>query len=287
MIDVFAFIADNKALFSGIFIGCATIIGVTLNIFYNRLIDSRLKKEKTASTASALAAELLYNSYSLRQLYLEIYTQKAKKPKVTEYKHIDLQVYQELLTQIGELGSSLTFMVVDSYGDIKKVKGRMELLSEDGFMAKDKETILKDIKLALVKTLSCSIAMYLYSDYMNGRQWLKQITEQRVIRIERTLEGFCKFAEKAQIEMNFIPSEEQNDLEFRKRFQNKDDREKIKSLFLSVRSLLESIPKYNAWRAQLSIRALSYKIQNTLVVFLDMEPNEYDVLSDQEYSKFL
>ena len=119
--DFLTLLNENKTVLGGIFIGCATITGVTLNIFYSKLLDARLKKEKTASTASALAAELLYNSYSLRQLYLEIYTQKAKKPKVTEYRHIDWQVYEELLLQVGDLGSSLTFMVVDAYGDIKKV----------------------------------------------------------------------------------------------------------------------------------------------------------------------
>ena len=269
------------------FIGCATITGVTLNIVYSKIIDARLKREKTGSTASALAAELLYNSYSLRQLYLEIYKQSAKKPKVTEYKHIDLQVYEELLSNIGDLGSSLSFMVVDAYGDIKKVKGRMEILSDDGVMNKAKDAVLVDIKLALVKTLSCSIALYLYSDYMNGRKWIEKIRDQRVIRIERTLEGFCRFVEKTESELGFITSKEESDLEFRKRFQDKNNRRSIKELFASVQSVLSNFSHYNIWHAQLSIRALAYKIQNKLILFLDIEPNEYDILSEQEYEKFL
>ena len=285
--DFITLLSENKTVLGGIFIGCATITGVTLNIFYSKIIDSRLKKEKTASTASALAAELLYNSYSLRQLYLEIAKQTAKKPKVTEYKHIDLQVYQELLINIGELGSSLTFMVVDAYGDIKKVQGRMEVLSDEGVMNKDKKSILKDIKLALVKTLSCSIAMYLYSDYMNGRKWIAKIRDQRVIRIERTLEGFCRFVEKTEYDIDFITSKEEGDLEFRKRFQGKEERRNIKELFASVQNVLNKFSRYNLWQAQLSIRALSYKIQNRLVMFLGIEPDEYDVLSEQEYEKFL
>ena len=280
-------LSENTTVLGGIFIGCATITGVTLNIFYSKLLDSRLKKEKTASTASALAAELLYNSYSLRQLYLEIYKQTAKKPKVTEYRHIDLQVYQELLNNIGDLGSALSYMVVDAYGDIKKVKGRMEVLSDEGVMNRDKATVLRDIKLAIVKTMSCSIAMYIYSDYMNGRRWIEKIRDQRVIRIERTVEGFCRFVIKTESDIDFITSKEEGDLEFRKRFQDKEERKSIKELFISVKGVLKNFSKYNLWQAQLSIRALTYKIQNTLIIFLDIEPNEYDVLSEQEYEKFL
>lgn len=285
--DILQLLAENKTVLGGIFIGSATITGVALNIIYNKTIDRGLKREKTASTASALAAELLYNSYSLRQLYLEIYLQTAKKPTVTEYRHIDTQVYQEMLVHIGELGSSLSFMIVDSYGYIKKVKGRMELLSDEGVFTQDKDRMLKDIKLALVKTLACSLAMYLYSDYMNGRSWIKQIREQRIIRIERTLEGFCKFVEKTESEMDFITSKEQSGLEFRKRFQDKEYRKSIKELFVSVHNVLQRLPGQNIWRAQLAVRALSYKIQNTLIVFLDMEPDEYDVMSEQEYNKML
>lgn len=285
--DFLTLLGENKTALGGLFIGCATITGVTLNIVYSKLLDGRLKKEKTSSTASALAAELLYNSYSLRQLYLEIYKQTAKKPKVTEYRHIDLQVYQELLTNIGDLGSSLSYMVVDAYGDIKKVKGRMEILSDEGVMNRDKATVLRDIKLAIVKTMSCSIAMYIYSDYMNGRRWIEKIRDQRVIRIERTVEGFCRFVIKTESGIDFITSKEEGDLEFRKRFQDKDDRKSIKELFLNVESVLKNLSKYSLWQAQLSIRALTYKIQNTLIMFLDIDPDEYDVLSEQEYEKFL
>lgn len=286
--DPLTLVSEYKAILGGAVIGSATITGVVLNVLHNKRIDARIKKERTASTASAIASELLYNSHNLRHLYLELYTQKAKKPKLTEYKHIDMQVYQEFLTQIGELGSSLTFMVVDAYGDIKKMKGRMELLSEESTLQKsDKDAILTDIKFALVKTLSCSLVMYVYADYMNGETWVKQIREQRIIRIERTIENFCKFVEQTEMEMDFITTEEEGGLEFRKRFKNKEARKNIKELFLTVHEVLGNLPKYNIWKAQLSLRALSYKMQNTLTYFLDVKPDEYDLLSEQEYNKLL
>ena len=129
--------------------------------------------------------------------------------------------------------------------------------------------------------------MYLYSDYMNGRKWIAKIRDQRVIRIERTLEGFCRFVEKTEYDIDFITSKEEGDLEFRKRFQGKEERRNIKELFASVQNVLNKFSRYNLWQAQLSIRALSYKIQNRLVMFLGIEPDEYDVLSEQEYEKFL
>jgi hypothetical protein len=286
--DVLTFVNEYKAVLGGVVIGSATITGVLLNVLHNKRLDTALKKERTASTASAVASELLYNSYTLRHLYLELSGQKKRKPELTEYKHIDMQVYQKLLSRVGEFGSVLTFMVVDAYGDIKRIKGRVEILSERDLLHDNrKDAFLNDIKFALVKALSCSLVMYIYADYMNGRKWMQKIREQRVIRIERTLESFCKFVEQTESDMDFISTEEEGGLEFRKRFKNLEDRKNVKELFAVIHRVLDNIQKNNQWNAQLSCRALSYKMQNTLTCLLDTEPDEYDILSEQEYNKFL
>lgn len=286
--DISFFLSENKAILSGVFIGLATITGVTLNIIYSKLIEGRSKKEKNASTASALAAELLYNSYHLRELYLDIYKNKAQSYRAKEYTHIDVQVYQELLIQIGDLGSAITFMVVDTYGDIKKMKAHMDVFAEEKRINKENlNTILNDIEMALVKTLSCSLTLYMYSDYMTGKKWMNSIRDSRAIRIERTLDGFCKFIDEIDGNIDFITKDEQDDLEFRKRFKNKENRANMKKLFLSIQSIFQVLPNQSEWRAQLTLRAFSYIVQNTLVQFLNVKIDEYDILSEQEYSRFL
>jgi hypothetical protein len=135
--------------------------------------------------------------------------------------------------------------------------------------------------------MSCALTLYLYADYMTGKEWSKLIKEQRIIRIERTLTGFCKFIEKIDAEMQFIDMSEAEDLEFRKRFGDKQNRADIKQLFITIHDALEELPNQPQWRAQLTLRALSYKIQNTLTSFLNIEADEYDILSEQEYGQFL
>lgn len=285
--DIFSLLNDNRLL-SGLFIGGATIAGVTLNIIYNKAIEGRSKKDKNGSTASALAAELLYNSYHLRDLYLEIYKNKAKGYRPKNYKHIDIQVYQELLINIGDLGSAITFIVVDTYGGIKKMKANIDVFAEEKNRNKaDLDVILDDIEMALVKTLSCSLTLYMYSDYMTGRKWMRSIRESRIIRIERTLNGFCQFIEKINGNIDFISLDEQEGLEFRKRFKNQENRQNMKKLFLAVQYVFSALPGQSEWRAQLTLRAFSYVVQNTLIRFLNVEIDEYDLMSEQEYSRFL
>ncbi|MEZ5918463.1 MAG: hypothetical protein R3D66_00555 [Alphaproteobacteria bacterium] len=192
------------------------------------------------------------------------------------------------MNDIGELGSSLTFMVVDVYGDIKKVKGRMEVLAEDGSVRQNQEFILSTIQHALVKSLARSLIMFLYADYLTGPKFMKSIKDQRIIRIERTLDGFCRFVEKIDGQMDFIGADEQSDIEFRHRFSDTADREEIKFLFESVHTVLGTIQSGQPlWRVQLSLRALSYKLQNTLSRLMNIEPDEYDVMSEQEYERFI
>ncbi len=286
--DIVTFFSQNTAVLSGIFIGLATITGVSLNIVYNKIIEQRTKKERNSSTASALAAELLCNSYHLRDLYLQIYKRPKNACRMKEYTHIDMQVYQELLVQIGDLGSAITFMVVDTYGDIKKMRSHMDAYDNIDLNDADTyQTFLDDIQMALVKALSCSMVLYLYADYMTGRKWLESIRESRIIRIERTISDYCKFMEKTDESLGFIDSDEQENLEFRRRFKNKEDRKSIKVLFATVRSVLGVISKQPEWRTQLTLRALSYTVQNTLIGFSTIEIDEYDLLSEQEYKKFL
>jgi hypothetical protein len=269
-------------------IATATITGVVLNILYKRKVEHWLKREKSASVASAIASELLYNSHNLTDIYLEIQHQNTKKYRFHEYKHIETQVYQELLNDIGELGSSLTFMVVDVYGDIKKVKSRMAVLAEDGHVQQNRDFILSTIQHALVKSLARSLIMFLYADYLTGPKFMKSIQDQRLIRIERTLDGFCQFVEKIDGQMDFIGADEQSDIEFRQRFSDTADRQEIKSLFESVHTVLNTIQSGQPlWRVQLSLRALSYKFQNTLSRLMNIEPDEYDVMSEQEYERFI
>ncbi len=285
--DILTFITEYKAVLSGTVIGAATITGVSLNILYNKTLDKQFKREKNASTASAIAAEILCNSDHLRDLYMEIEKYQSEKSDISEHKHLDTQVYQELLSQIGELGSAITFMVVDTYGDIKKRKGRIEDFTAKNEILQRKEDILNNIQKTLAKTLAASLTLYIYSDYMSGRKWMRHIKEQRILRIERSLDDFCTFLEKSDNSLEFVGLNEKEDLEFRKRFTNKADRKNIKELFIFIRETLDQLPNQPAWRAQLILRGLSYKIQNTLSHLSDINTDEYDLMSEQGYTRFL
>lgn len=285
--DIWNLLNDYKAVLSGTVIGTATVTGAALNILYNRKINRRLQQEKTASTTSALAAELFCNSNYLKTLYLELYMLKSQKGQVHEYRFIDTKAYDELLPSIGDLGSAITFMVVDSYSSLKKAKLQTELYAEEKALHTHKNELMFDIQATLAKTLSTSVSLYLYSDYLTGPEWMKQIAIQRIIRTKRSFESFFKFIEKIDEEMEFVSSEEDSDLQFRKRFKRKADQKKIKELFDSIRDIIEKLPNQPNWRAQFMCRGIAYKIQNTLTQFLEIGADEYDILSEQEYSRFL
>ena len=285
--DIWSFLNDYKAVISGTVIGTATITGATLNILYSKNIEKRLKHEKTASTTSALAADLLCNSGHLKELYLELYNLKSSKGDVSAYKYIDTKVYEELLPNIGDLGSAITFMVVDSYSFLRKAQTKSEILEVEQAIYKHKAALMTDIQQLLAKTISASVALYLYSDYLTGREWMKRIADQRVIRTKRSLEDFCKFIEKIDEQMEFISSEEEEGLEFRKRFARKADRNSIKELLAAIREVIAKLPNQPNWRAQFMCRGIAYKTQNTLTSFLEIGSNEYDILSEREYTRFL
>jgi len=285
--DILPFITEYKAVLSGTVIGAATITGVSLNILYNKTLDKQFKREKNASTASAIAAEILCNSNHLRDLHMEVENYQSENSDISEHKHLDTQVYQELLSQIGELGSAITFMVVDTYDDIKKRKGRIEGFTAKNEILQRKEDILNNIQKTLAKTLAASLTLYIYSDYMSGRKWMKHVKEQRILRIERSLDDFCTFLEQSNNSLEFVGLNQQEDLEFRKRFTNKADRKNIKELFIFIRETLDQLPSQPTWRAQLILRGLSYKIQNTLSHLSDIATDEYDLMSEQGYTRFL
>jgi len=282
----FEFFDQNKAFFSGLSIALATIIAVLINYRYSRKLDKSQKNEKIASFATAIASELIDNTDNLINLYLEMTSDKPNTKRIGEYHNFQKYAYETIFTQIGNMGSDLSFMIVDVYGDLNKLSARVEYADKNMLAGHDEE-FMSFIQAILAKALTTSIVIFMYADYLQGPEYCKEVKNQRKYWIERNLYAFCKYAAEADEDLDFVAEEEQESLDFVKRFPNKEDRIQIRNLMNTVDSALANIIQLSHWRAQLAFKALAYKIQNTLTHFLQFEIDPYQEQLEQEMSKYL
>ncbi len=282
--NFFEFFENYKAFVGAFSIAMATVIAVIINLNHSRRTEHRLKKEKNATFSSAIAAELLDNAHNLMELHLEIARKGAKLQRINQFKSFNFEVYKNVLTEIGRLGPALSFMVVDIYGDLQKINKYLEFTPEKDLKA-DKHEILHDIQIVLSKTLTGSAVMSFYADYMLGAKWMNSVTNQRILWLENTFDSFCQYVDTAEQAHDFYRFDE--NVDFTQRLQNKTHQAKARELFVSVEKILRMIPKKRAWRVQLVLRAFSYKMQRTLLDFLDLETPLYIIKSEKEYREFL
>ncbi len=279
---------EYKTVLGGVFIGVATIVGVVMNAAYTRRVERQAKREDNASFSSAIASELIDNADNLMDLYFQISCpQKTQKSlKITGYKQFNTLAYESLLEHIGKLGPTLSFMVVDVYGDVMKIKTRLNTLTDDEIYG-CKDELQPDIQDVLVKAVTGSVMLYLYADYMSGRKWMDAIKPQRLLWIEKTLDMFFDYVGKTDTDLDFISQEDDHDVTFLKRFKDPDKRLYIKDFFKTINHTHDRLHHAEAWQAQILLRSLSYKLHNMLTMFLDHSPPEYYILSERSYDEIV
>lgn len=283
---LFDLFVEYKTVLGGIFIGCATITGVSLNIAFSRRLQRQTERENYASFSSALASELTDNADNLIDLYFQISHPSSKSSRITGYKQFNTLAYEELLQEIGRLGPVLSFMVVDVYGEILKHKALFQAMSNDEII-ENRDELLPDIQVLLVKAITSSIVMYLYADYMSGHKWLYAIRPQRFLWVEKTLDTFFHYVGKTDCDLEFILQEDDQDVPFLKRFKAPEKRKRIKHFFAALETVFDQFHRVDSWQAQIILRGLSYETHNMLTEFLDLSPDEYYVLSEKSYAEII
>ncbi|MGH1398383.1 MAG: hypothetical protein ACRBCT_04130 [Alphaproteobacteria bacterium] len=284
--DFTGFLHEYKTVLGGLSIAIATVTAVYFNYLAMRKAERRQKAEGTASFAAAIASELSDNADNLTDLYFEIESVKLNPRKIALYQNFQTRVYEALLSSIGDLGAALSYMVVDVYGDLSKLSTWLEL-AKNSELQSEQDELLHDIKCILSKTLTTAIVILLYSDRLNGRSYVREVHEKRIIWVERMLDKFCTYVSETGDEVEFIGEGDNPDVEFSKRFPRKEDREKIKYLISVIRRAVNEANKRKIWRAPLVYRALSYEIHEVLKYFLNIERNIYDVNLQEEYKDYL
>lgn len=282
--DWIDFLDSYKTVLGGFSIAIATVIAVIMNMHHNTKAALEKRREKSASLASALASELIDNSHVLMDFYFQIEEAKEQKKSVIYYNQINSITYEKLLEQIGELGSDLSFMIVDVYGDIRRLKKRLDVMEENDLLKKGEE-LIPEIQELLVKAMTSSIVMYFYADYMSGKKWMETIMPMRLLWLERALDEFFSYVGRANFDIDI--AEENKKQDFLKRIKDKKKRELIKNLFYTTRNTMNKLYGEKHWRAQLTLSALSYRLKNTFTLFLDGKPSDYDRLSELQYQDFL
>jgi len=286
LFDLQSFLNEYKTMLGGLSIAIATIIAVYFNYLAARKNERRLKHENTASFAAAIASELADNADNLTDLYFEIENKKLNERKIAVYQDFHTKVYEALLAQIGDLGSALSYMVVDVYGDLSKMSLRLEQAKSSDIQSEQDE-LQHDIKRILSKALTTSIVILLYSDRLNGRSYAKEIHQKRVIWVERLLDKFCTYVSEAEDGFEFIGDGENPNGDFAKRFAKKEDREKVRNLIAVIKKSVRETNRQKTWRAPLILRALSYEIHDVLKYFLNIDRNSYDLNLQEEYRSYL
>lgn len=286
LFDLQSFLNEYKTVLGGLSIAIATIIAVYFNYIAARKNERRLKHENTASFAAAIASELADNADNLTDLYFEIENKKLNERKIAVYQDFHVKVYEALLSKIGDLGSALSYMVVDVYGDLSKLSLRLEQTKSPDIQS-EQEELQHDIKRILSKTLTTSIVILLYSDRLNGRSYAKEIHQKRLIWVERILDKFCTYVSEAEDGFEFIGEGENPKGDFAKRFAKKEDREKIRHLIKVIRRAVKEANLNKVFRAPLIMRALSYEIHDVLKYFLNIDRNVYDLNLQEEYRSYL
>jgi len=280
------FLHEYKGVLGGLSIAIATIVAVYFNYLTARKNERRLKHESTASFAAAIASELADNADNLTDLYFEVENKKLNERKIAVYQDFHTKVYEALLAQIGDLGSALSYMVVDVYGDLSKLSLRLEQ-AKSADIQSEQDELQHDIKRILSKTLTTSIVILLYSDRLNGRSYANEIHQKRTIWVERLLDKFCTYVSESEDGFEFIGEGENPNGDFAKRFAKKEDREKIRHLIAVIKKAVREMNRHKTWRAPLILRALSYEVHDVLKHFLNIERSSYDMNLQEEYRSYL
>jgi len=267
-------------------IAVATIVAVIMNLRYLKKSEGKIKRDRNASFSSVLASELIDHNHNLIELYFEISSLKPKSNKITMTKQLDTSSYKTLLADIGQLGPDLAFIVVDVYGDITKLKTQLSTYTNSEIIA-NRDELLPEIQTILVKVISTAVIMYSYADYMSGKSWMKAVTKQRIIWLEQTINDFCQYIGETDQKLDFTPVEKQDNISFSKRFRNKKKRAYIEDLLSTYEGLLVRMRNMKLGEAQRALRALEYKLNNTFLVFLGIEPTGYARIYEDAYKEFL
>lgn len=267
-------------------IAIATIVAVIINLRYLKKSEGKIKRDRNASFSSVLASELTDHNHSLVELYFEISSLEPKSNKITMTKQLDTSSYKTLLADIGQLGPDLAFIVVDVYGDITKLKTQLSTYTNSEIIA-NRDELLPEIQTILVKVISTAVIMYSYADFMSGKSWMKAIKKQRIIWLEQTINNFCQYIGETDQKLDFTPVEKQDNISFSKRFRNKKSRAYIEDLLSTYEELLVRMRNMKSGEAQRALRALEYKINNTFLGFLGIEPTGYARIYEDAYKEFL
>ena len=286
MESILSFLYSNKALLGGVSIAIATIAAVFVNDWNTRKTNVRAKRQQHASFVAAIASELIDLSQTFEELYVELDKDKVSIDRVKGQSYFDTIAYDRLLDQIGDLGSSLSFLLVDVYGDIRKFRNFLNVMPS-AEMNKNRDELSLRIQKIVVKILSASIAMQLYADYLNGPRFMGEVQSQRSLWLKLTLDDFCKYVAKVDNSLQFIAIEDKANMPFLKRFGNVQDRKKMSIVLNEFKVLTKDVAPKKTWQAQLFYTALSLKIKNTLSHFLEIEPEDHDLLLEKEYQKYL
>lgn len=282
----FAFLDSYKTVLGGLSIALATVVAVYLNYIVSKKTARRQRNERVASIAAALASELMDNTDNLIELYNEIEGKNTKRHKVLQHQSFQSLAYEKLLSQIGEVGAPLSFMLVDVYGDLIKLTRTLGVLSIQEIVSEEEDFLIL-IKEILAKALTTSIVVILYSDFLNGRRYSFEIQSKREVWIEQTLDTFCTYVSESEDEVDLVYTQQTGDGDFAKSFPKKEDRQQIKEVLSAIQKAIKKANKEPAWKAPLIFRALSYKIQMVLTYFLGLENSIYEQVLQEEYSKYL
>ena len=129
--------------------------------------------------------------------------------------------------------------------------------------------------------------MYFYADYLCGKKWLKLIEKQRYLWFEQSLEEFMSYADKADVDTNFIDIESHHDKPLLQRIKNPEDKKHVQDIIKVYKTTFANIQHCDQWRAQLMLRAFYFKIKNRLGFILNAEADIYDQLSEKRFKEFL
>ena len=279
------FFAGSMPFWGAFSIATATVLAVLLNYRNTKKTNQKALLRKSSSFSSALASELIDNSHNLMDLYFQLQNM-SKKNVTVNYKKLSLSAYERLLDQIGDLGPDLSFMVVDAYGDIARLKSRLDIRTSKE-IKEMLDDLLPDIQTVLIKATSASIVMYFYADYLCGKKWLKLIEKQRYLWFEQSLEEFMSYADKADVDTNFIDIESQHDKPRLQRIKHPEDKKHVQDIIKVYKTTFANIQHCDQWRAQLMLRAFYFKIKNRLGFILNAEADIYDQLSEKRFKEFL
>lgn len=285
--DLLTFIDTNKAFLGTFSIAVATLIAVLISSQHSKRVENRQRKRAQASFASAIAAELIDNALGLIQLYLTLDEPKNTfTQQINGQKNFEFTAYDRLLDRIGDLGTSLSYMLLDTYADIRKLHISLRDM-DNKELYDEREGVQEHIQSTLVKTLTSAFVVLLYADYLSGAKFVKEVKTKRIVWIERVMDEFCQYVARIDEEVDFTTAEEKANILFSRRFKNPEDVARMRHMFQTIHAALDRCGGKQIWQAQLIFTALALNIQHTLGYFLNITPNDYDIQAARLHEDYL